>query len=280
MIALLLVAALLHAAWNFLLKKSTDRYIVTWWALLTGSLFFLPFLMFGQPLPAGAWLFVLLSALFEAAYFTTLNVAYSKGDFSLVYPLARGAAPALLLIWSMLFLKERPGLIGIAGLILIVLGLTLVGSTSMRIRTPRIAASSGAGFALLTAIFISIYSVSDGAAVRTANPIAYGPIMFAFTAMFTTPAVLARYGWNAAVAAGRAQWPRIGAIGIVCIFSYTIVLGVYSLAPVSYAGAIREVSIVFAALAGWRWLGEGFGKIRIIGAILIFGGILLIAFGG
>src|SRR5262245_11205885 len=151
MIALLLVAALLHAAWNFLLKKSTDRYIVTWWALLAGSLLFLPFLMFGQPLPATTWAFVLLSALFEAAYFTTLNVAYSKGDFSLVYPLARGAAPALLLIWSMLFLKERPRPIGIAGLILIVLGLILVGSTSMRIRAPRLAASSGAGFALLTA---------------------------------------------------------------------------------------------------------------------------------
>jgi drug/metabolite transporter (DMT)-like permease len=280
-IALLVVAALLHAGWNLLLKRSTNSYIVTWWALLVGSICFLPLILLtSKPMPAQALLLGLLSAFFEAAYFLTLNLAYAKGDFSLVYPLARGAAPALLVVWSMLFLKERPSAAGIGGLALIVLGLIVVGSSTMR-RTPgRTAGSNGVGLALITAVFISIYSVSDGAAVHRANPIAYGPLMFAFTAMFTTPAVLVRYGWNAAINEARMEWPRIATIGIVCVLSYTIVLGVYSLAPVSYAGAIREVSIVFAALAGWRWLGEGFGWTRVTGAILIFGGILLIAAGG
>src|SRR5690348_12937099 len=107
MIALLVVAALLHAGWNLLLKRSSNSYIVTWWSLLVGSICFLPLvLLTGQPMPARVLLFGLLSAFFEAAYFLTLNLAYAEGDFSLVYPLARGAAPALLLVWSMLFLKE------------------------------------------------------------------------------------------------------------------------------------------------------------------------------
>jgi drug/metabolite transporter (DMT)-like permease len=79
------------------------------------------------------------------------------------------------------------------------------------------------------------------------------------------------------LAVWRSHWPRISLIGLLSLAAYTLVLGVYTFAPVSYAGAVREVSIVFAAFAGWRWLGEGFGALRAGGALAIFAGILLIA---
>ena len=82
------------------------------------------------------------------------------------------------------------------------------------------------------------------------------------------------------VAEWRNHWLRLTTIGVLAILAYLLVLVVYALSPVSYAGTIREVSVVIAAIAGSRFLGESFGLKRTVGAIVIFGGILLIALGG
>jgi drug/metabolite transporter (DMT)-like permease len=82
------------------------------------------------------------------------------------------------------------------------------------------------------------------------------------------------------IAEWRANWTRIVLVGIMTMFGYLLVLYAYATAHVSYAGAVREISVVFGALAGWRWLGESFGLPRTIGASLIFFGILVIAVGG
>ena len=298
---LLVVAAALHTGWNLLVKRASEKQIFTWWAMVVGTACFAPLLAFSAPLPAAIWPYVLASALVETIYYLALLRAYSIGDFSLIYPLARGAAPAFLALWAALFLGERPQARGIAGLGLLLAGLLLVGGAARRAsqRHDPIAlalstggaaaqprgslmafAGSGIAAALTVACCISIYSAIDGAAVRIAPPIAYTVAVIGASALMMAPAVLARYGRQAVAAEWRANWPRIVLVGILTLVTYALVLQAYALGRVSYAGAVREISVVFAALVGWRWLGEGFGGWRVTGALLIFAGILVIAIAG
>src|SRR5690349_9894198 len=115
-LALLLVAAVCHASWNFLLKGTRETFVVTWWAMIFSCAPALFVLLLSAPLPQQAFLFAGLSALFQAAYYFSLTSAYRAGDFSLVYPVARGTAPLFLLLWSMLFLHEKPTPVGIGGI--------------------------------------------------------------------------------------------------------------------------------------------------------------------
>ncbi|CAN5809009.1 DMT family transporter [soil metagenome] len=280
-LGLVITAALLHAGWNLLLKQLGERYIVTWWALLVGSLCFLPFLIQAWPLPWQIWPYVLVSGLLQAAYFLILSAAYGRGDFSLVYPIARGAAPGLLAVWAFLLLDERPSMGGIIGLVILLIGLVVVGSSAWWKRKQQAAPSLlSVGLALLVAFCISGYSASDGVAVKFASPTGYIVIEMLLTTLFVTPLIFTRYRWNVVLATWRANWLRISLVGILSNLAYLLVLIAYTLSPVSYAGAIREVSIVFAALAGWLWLNERFGSIRAIGASVIFVGIIVIAIAG
>ncbi|KPV48048.1 hypothetical protein SE17_40160, partial [Kouleothrix aurantiaca] len=131
--------------------------------------------------------------------------------------------------------------------------------------------------ALGVALAISIYSVIDGAAVQLAAPLPYTIAVFLATVLALTPVMLRRYHPATLAAEWRANWPRILVTGGLVLLGYAMVLASYRAGRVGYAGAIREVSVVFAALIGWRWLGEGFGRTRIVGALLIFAGILMIA---
>ncbi|HXO18640.1 MAG TPA: EamA family transporter [Thermoanaerobaculia bacterium] len=280
-LALLLVAAILHAGWNLLVKQARERFVFTWWAMVVGSLAFLPVLLASRPLPARVAPYAFGSALLEAAYVATLAAAYGRGDFSLVYPVARGAAPALLAAGSVVFLGERLRPAGVAGLAILVLGLMVVGGSGRwRRRAGEGVGTGGVGLALLVAVLIASYSVVDGAAVRIARPGPYTVLVVALTALVLTPIVVRRYGWRALGEEWRAAWPRITLVGILSMLAYILVLGAYSIARVAYAGAVREVSVVFGALAGWRFLGEGFGLARTAGAILVFAGILVLALSG
>jgi drug/metabolite transporter (DMT)-like permease len=217
----------------------------------------------------------------EAAYFIALIHAYDRGDFSLVYPIARGAAPVFLAMWGGLFLGESPHPIGIAGLLVLLIGLLVVGGGSWwaQHRTAALSAG-GVGAAVGVALCISIYSAIDGVAVRLMAPAPYAALVFGLTAGLVTPAVLARYGYHAAVDVWRVHWKGIILVGMLMLLTYILVLQAYALARISYVGALREVSIVFAALAGWLWLKEGFGVVRTIGAVLIVGGMCIIALAG
>ena len=300
---LLLTAAALHAGWNLVIKRAENRFILIWWAMIASGFAALPLLALGPPLPGRALLYALASSIVEAGYFVTLGIAYGKGDFSLIYPVARGAAPALLAFWSVLFLGERLRPLGIAGLALIVAGVAVVGAARRLAEVPRIpqvpeipevvptgdaapgmaktgSSLVGVGLALLVALFISLYSTIDGAAVRFASPAPYTAAVFALSALLLTPAMLHRYGWATLEAAGRRDWRAILGVGAASLLGYSLVLAAFAISPIAYAGAVREVSVVFGALAGWLFLGERFGPRRTAGAVLVFGGILLIAFAG
>jgi drug/metabolite transporter (DMT)-like permease len=278
---LVILAAGLHTAWNFMVKLVDEKHVFTWWALVVGMLLYLPLLAQGLPIPASIWPYALTSAVVEAAYFIALIHAYDRGEFSLVYPLARGAAPALLTIWATLFLGESLERLGIAGLALLLIGLMVVGGSSWWTRRGSATVSAaGVGAAFGVALCISVYSVIDGAAVRLMAPAPYTELVFGLTAVCITPAILARYGYGTVATVWRAHWKGIGCVGLLMLLTYMLVLQAYVVARVSYVGALREVSVVLAALAGWRWLKESFGAVRTIGAILIFLGMLVIAMAG
>lgn len=277
-LCLLLAAALLHASWNVLVKQARQKEVFLWWAWWVGGLGALPLLVVLPAVPRAAWPYVLVSGLAQAGYSLALTRAYALADFSQAYPLARGTAPALLALWAALFLNERLTSYGIVGMALLLLGLLTVGGLFGRARQPvgRAALAAALGVALM----ISIYSVIDGAAVQIAAPLPYTIIEFLVTALALTPVLLWRYPPAALLGEWRTNWRRILAVGALILLTYAMVLAAYSAGRVGYAGAVREVSVVFAALIGWRWLGEGFGRVRLVGALLIFAGIVMIAIAG
>ncbi|MHB8648117.1 MAG: EamA family transporter [Thermomicrobiales bacterium] len=279
-VGLLLISAMLHAGWNLLVKRAREKIVFTWLALVVGFLGFSPVLAFAAHLPARVWPYVLFSTLFEVAYFFTLTRAYDHGDFSLIYPIARGTAPGFLALWSALFLGELPRPGGFVGLALLLLGLVIVGGAQW-LRGDRRAVSLGSvGLALAAALCISLYSAIDGGAVKFSPPLTYAVVVQGFIALTSAPIVLAHYGPRLIATEWRANRPRIVLTGLFSLTTYTLVLFAFAHARVSYAGAVREVSIVFAALIGWRFLGEQFGPVRTIGALLIFVGIFTIAVAG
>lgn len=280
-LGLLILAACLHTGWNLILKNVANKYILLWWGMAISAILCSPILLLRGPIPKSVWPYALTSAAFEAVYAGVLAAAYQREDFSLVYPIARGGAPALLGLWSVLFLKETPSRLGVGGLILLTLGLMIVGSSKWwSVRKLGPASLGGIGLAGLVALVISIYSVIDGAAVKLTDAPAYTVLVFVLTALFGMPALLKLYGWRTVVSESRSHWLRAAAIGCLSLLAYMLVLISYTLAPVSYGGAIREVSIVIGALAGWLWLKESFGLVRVAGAVVIFAGILMIVIAG
>ena len=280
-LGLIILSALFHAGWNLLLKNSDKKFLIMWWGIVLSSILGLPILILHWPIPARVWPLAVASAAVETIYGATLAAAYQKEDFSVVYPIARGGAPALLGLWAVLFLKETPSPAGIIGLLILVSGLMMVGSSKWLSQGKQgIWSTAGIGLACLVALMISIYSVVDGAAVKLMDAASYSVLVFALNAVFVIPVIPKLYGWHTALEAGRMHWRQVLAISILDLGSFMLVIISFSLAPVAYVGAIREIGIVFGALAGWFWLKEGFGRVRAIGAAIIFAGIVTILVAG
>ena len=282
-LALVLGAGFLHASWNLILKRTSERLLVTSWGLLIGAVIFLPALIQAGPPPAQVWPYAAASAAVLVGYYTCLARAYDRGAFSLVYPVARGTAPAMLTLWAILFLGERPSAVGIAGIGLILVGLVVLGGAPLwagrdgergwqALRTH----TRGTGSAFLVALLVSVYTAIDGAAIRHWTPIPYLVVVFALAGAALIPLLALRRGKHV-FSVLRTDWLPIVLIAVTTLAAYSLVLRAFRIAPVAYAGAAREIGIVFAALAGWLLLGERFGGVRTVGAVTVFLGIGLLA---
>ena len=279
-IALLLTSATLHALWNLLLKQSKEKYLAMGWQVIISSILSVFALFFTGLPPRTMWLLVLISTILEAIYFAILTYAYNDHDFSLVYPVARGAAPALVVVWTALFLGEIPSGGGLLGIVMIVCGLAIIGATSLLQDQAGKPQLRGIAIALSVALVISIYTLVDGYAVKHGPALSYGLSLFALMPVLTTPLIVRHYGWEHMFKAFRDQPARLVLVGFLGVVAYLFALFAYSIAPVNYSEAIREVSVVMGAFAGWYFLGEKMGKIRILGAVVIFAGIVMIAIFG
>lgn len=279
-ILLLIASASLHALWNLLLKQSQEKYIAMGWqVILSGVFAFILLLFIGLP-PRSMWVFAIFSMTLEAIYFILLSNAYSDHDFSLVYPIARGTAPAFLMLWSILFLHENLTTGGMIGVGLIVCGMIIIGATSLiQARGSRLHIK-GIVTALTVALVISLYTVIDGTAVKNGSPLSYALTMFMLVPIITTTFNVRRFGWKRFASAWNGpRFPLIFA-AILGVVAYLFALFAYTIAPVSYSGAIREMSVVIGAFLGWQFLGETMGGMRVVGSIIIFAGILTITLFG
>jgi drug/metabolite transporter (DMT)-like permease len=131
--------------------------------------------------------------------------------------------------------------------------------------------------ALGLALIISVYTLIDGTAVKQGPALPYAFLIFALVPLPLTPFVLRRYGWAKLKTTWQAERLKLVIAGVLGISAYLFALAAYSIAPLNYAGAIREVSVVIGAFAGWKLLGEKLGPVRVAGAAIIFAGILVIA---
>jgi drug/metabolite transporter (DMT)-like permease len=279
-ILLLLLSAGLHALWNLLLKRSREKYIAMGWQVILGGILAFFLLLFTGLPPRSLWLFAALSIALEALYFILLSSAYSDHDFSLVYPIARGTAPAFLVLWSVLFLHEtlNPG--GILGVGMIVSGMVIIGMTNLLQKRGSRLHARGVMIALAVALTISLYTLVDGTAVKSGPPLPYALTMFTGVPFLTTAYNLRRYGWKQFAAAWNGPRLHLILMAILGVVAYLLALLAYTFAPLSYSGAIREVSVVIGSFLGWQFLKEQMGGTRLLGSIVIFAGILTIALFG
>jgi drug/metabolite transporter (DMT)-like permease len=278
-LAILVCAAVLHSSAHVALKGGKDKLAFAWWQLLVILVFYSPVLLTAKwGWSPAVWLIVIVSGLVEAAYFYTTSRAYTLGDLSVTYPLARGSAPLFITLWAILFLRERPSGWGYLGIITIALGLFLVNLPSLAdiTRPLRALAHPAARWALVTGLCIGTYSAIDKVGIKFISPLLYIYLVLIVTWLALTPLQRA----DMLMAEWRANnWKAVWA-GIAVVGAYTLVLVAMQHSPVSYVGSVREMSVVLTAWIGARFLGEGKTGLRVTASALVVAGILMIAVGG
>lgn len=274
---LLFLSASMHALWNFLLKSADEKYIAMGWQVILSGIFSLVFIFFTGLPPKEMWLFAVISMILEAIYFILLCIAYSDHDFSLVYPIARGAAPALLVLWTAIFLREQLTIGGYIGLAMITGGMIVIGATTLLNNKSEKPHLRGILTALSVALVISIYTFIDGTAVKNGPALPYGLSMFVMVPFVTTPYLTRKYGWDNFLDMWNKKRGYLLLGGVLGLVAYMLALFAYTFAPLSYSGAIREVSAVIGAFLGWRFLKEEMGGVRVIGSVIVFAGVMVIA---
>ena len=282
-VALLVFAAVIHSSAHVALKRANDKLAFTWWELLAIVVAYSPSVLTARwDWPSKVWLVMIGSAVAEAAYFYATSRAYTLGDLSVTYPLARGSAPLFITLWAVVFLRERPSAVGYAGIVTIAAGLFLVNLPGWRdvTRPLRGLAQPASRWALAAGFCISIYSALDKVGVRFVSPLLYLYLVLVVTWLAMTPRWwLARQTDALAAEWRKNKWGAIYA-GIAVVAAYTLALAAMQRSPVSYVGSVREMSVVLTAWIGATFLGEGKTALRVTASALVVVGIVLIAVGG
>jgi drug/metabolite transporter (DMT)-like permease len=287
---LILASACIHVVAHVALKRSTNRAAFVWWMLVWGTIAFAPLVFTAWPaLPPLLWVVLLISAGFEALYFASIARAYQTGDLSIVYPLARGTAPVLLLAWSVFFLGEAPTLAGVGGIGLIAAGLYLINlpRAGAWLEPLRSLGQPGPRWALAAGLCISLYTVLDRYVLRALdNAPPTWPLLYTYLALAVTAALLTPWTLGTVGAAGlRREWAASRGwtvlSGITTLGAYAVVLyAIRAGTPASYAGAVREISVVLGAIVGVAVLKEAGTTMRVVGSLCVAGGVALIALFG
>lgn len=269
-----LFAAACHAGWNALIKVGLDPLVTT---TLIGvgaaavSVIFLP--LAGMPAPP-AWPWLTASAIIHLLYFAALIESYRAGDLGQVYPIARGSAPLMTAIVSVAFVGEHLSPRGWTGIVTLAAGVLLLSAHGGRdmMQLDR----RSVGYALLTALAICAYSVTDGIGARVSrNSQSYALWLFVANAVVLVPYALWR-DWKSVNAAVHRFWLRGLAGGALQALSYGIALWAMTLAPIAIVASLRETSVLFGTIIATLLLKEPLRMARIAAAVLIVCGIVLI----
>jgi drug/metabolite transporter (DMT)-like permease len=282
-VALLLVAAVAHATWNYVAKGARSSFGFIFLFALCSEIVYLPlavsvFLWTRPSLGLDALLFVTVSGLLNCLYFVLLSEGYKVGDLSVVYPLARGTGPALAVIGAIVIFGERPSGLALAGAALVVAGIIVMSWGGSRSGGREMWRSIA--FALATGACIAAYSLWDSKGVTVVTPVLYSWGLDLARLAFLAPlAIATRSGRSEVATIVREQRRAVIVIGVLSPGAYILVLAAYTLAPVSYVAPAREVSILFGAILGLRLLGESDAPRRLAGATAIVAGVFALALG-
>jgi drug/metabolite transporter (DMT)-like permease len=268
-LVLALIAAFVHALWNILLARARDIESSTAVALITAELVFAPVVAFTWDAHRAVWPFLIASGLLQLTYFALLATAYRLVPLSVVYPIARGGAPVLVLLIGSVVLGRTTSWTQVAAVVLVVAGILLV--RGLRQADPR-----GVAFGLAIASCIAVYTLVDKGGVRHAEPITYLELSMLGPAIVYAGAVMRIKGVGAV---RRAIGPASILAGICTFGAYALVLAALQRASAASVAAVRETSVVIAALLAAFVLKEKVSAPRLAGAVLVAGGVALLALG-
>ncbi len=270
--ALVLLAAVLHAAWNALVRAGDDRLGGIARLALTTSAISVPLLLFFPPPSPRAWAFLGGALVMHTGYWLFLGKAYEAGALAKVYPIARGTAPLIVTIVGASFLGERLAATAFAGIALLIAGIV---SLAWRERATA-AHAKPAIYALITSLFIAGYTLLDGLGGRTAqSPSDYVVWLFFLNGFPIGAYVLWRRG-AAFLRPGRRAWPASIAGAVMSFAAYWIVIWAMKSAPLGPVAALRETSVVFAVVISGLVLKEALTARVYVAAIAVVAGIALL----
>jgi drug/metabolite transporter (DMT)-like permease len=256
---LVLFSAFLHASWNALLKSGGDRMrSITVMAASAGlaSAVWACFLPVPRP---ESWFYIFLSVVLHVAYNFLLVLAYRHGDLGVSYPVARGSSPLLVAAGAAILAGERLDAFTLLGIVLVCGG--IFGLARGREGTRGIIP------AFLTGATIAAYTVADGLGSRAAgNAWSYAAWLFVFNALAMLPVLV----WRGVRFDSASQ--RSAAGGVVSLAAYAIVIWAASISPMGQVSALRESSVVVAAILGWLFLGEQLGSRRLVACLVVAAG--------
>jgi len=274
-LALVLLAAAAHAAWNAWLKDSADRLssmaaIALGW-LIVGCIS-IPIVGFPGIV---SWPYLIATTFVHTAYAMLLITAYRYAEFSLAYPIARGTAALLVALSAPLFVGEHLEGPGFFAVTLIVIGIFLIGAFG---NERSLGGRRAILFSLATGVLIAAYTMIDGQGARAGStPHAYAGWLFVLIAIPIILLAKRRLDKNVkSLFAG--HWQKGVPIGVLSALAYWVIVWAMTVAPMALVAAARETSILFAALTSWGVLGEKIRPLRWAGVVIAVVGLLLAKF--
>lgn len=266
-LAFALAAACFHALWNLLLARARDIQSATAVALVTAEVVFAPVAVALWRVEPGVWPWLAASGLLQLLYFGLLTAAYARAPLSVVYPIARGGAPVLVLLVSVLALGHPTSAGQVAGVFTVVAGVLLV-------RGVHASSATGVAFGVAIAACIAAYTLVDSHGIRYSAPVPYLELSMVLPTIVFTAAVVRLRG----VAAVRsAVGPASLTAGVSTFVAYAFVLAALELASAASVAAVRETSVVIATALAAAVLREQVGPARLAGAVLVVAGVALLA---
>ena len=280
---LLLTAAVLHASWNLLAKKTRGKVPFIWLQYIASNILYLPFLLFqtnqGHNINVKPLLWLSLSsAVLHLVYFIVLQKGYRSAELSVVYPLARGSAPLISFIAAIVFLHEQLKLSSATGLFLIIAGVLFITGLSFK-KEQNIKIKTGITYGVLTGLFIALYTLNDAIAIKkfSVHPLTLTLTTNIFSSVLLLPFALPQKD-ELTREIKMHKW-IIVAVALLSPAAYILVLEALKHAPLTVVAPVRETSILLGVFMGSRVFDEEDGKRRLIASVLILAGIFALSVG-
>lgn len=267
-VGLAMFAAILHATWNAFLRTGTDRLWTVTVMSFSSTIIAAPFLFY-YPIPASsAWIYIALSAVLQVGYSVFLVAAYKYGELGQVYPIVRGTVPVLVTTGGVLLAGDRISAVQTLGVLLVAIGIMSLSLGKGR------AATTSILFALATGAIIAGYATVDALGVRESLTTGgYTAWVLVIYGLLLPLAFMAFRGRLVVSLQSRETWKALGG-GLFAMVGYGVVVAAFALGPAGPITALRETSVVFAALIGWLFLAEPFTLKRIASCAVVAGGAI------